>query len=279
MTFAPPTASGIATRRLGLANGLLWIVAAIVLVVVGASSAYAFVVNPYTPGGGLYNPNVGSPWLDDDPLVAEEVAPNEWAADGSAVIRIPASDAAVPLRATLTRGDEADLYRTDPAELENLEPGERPWPVFFGYLYGDRDILIVPTGDPLELWVRANGPWQLRLAPIDDLITIDDDYDGRGDAVILYTGDAVSARFIHGGSGIFFVDITTAYDRNTGAIIESGAVDRRLSWMPDSWVVFEIESDGERGAWSIDIEQLAPSTPAPTSAPTPTPTPTTETDG
>lgn len=272
MTFAPPSASGIATRRLGLANGLLWIVAAIVLVVVGATSAYAFVVNPYTPGGDLYNPNAGSPWLDDDPLEAVEVEPDEWAADASAVIRIPARDAAVPLRATLTRGDDVDLYRTDPADLENTEPGERPWPEYLDYLYGTRDVLIVPTGDDLELWVRSNVAWQLRLEPVEDLVTIDDDYDGRGDAVILYTGDAVSARFTHIGGGVFFVGVYTAYDRDTGAIIESGDVDRRISWAPDSWVVFEIESDADRGAWSIDIEQLVPTSPRPTPQPT-------ETDG
>ena len=161
MTFAPPTASGIATRRLGLANGLLWIVAAIVLVVVGATSAYAFVVNPYTPGGGLYNPNNGSPWLDENPLEAEEVEEHEWAADASAVIRIPASAFTMPLRAQLTRGDEVDLYRTDPDDLD-AEPGDRPAPRYFDYLYDDRDVLIVPTGHDLELWVRAAEPWQLR---------------------------------------------------------------------------------------------------------------------
>ena len=278
MTFAPPTASGIATRRLGLANGLLWIVAAIVLVVVGATSAYAFVVGPYVPGGGLYNPNA-YPWQDEDPLEAEEVEPGEWAADASGVIRIPASDLDAPLRATLTRGDEVDLYRTNPADLTEAG-GEQPWPEYFDYLYGDGDALIVPTGDDLELWVRAPGAWQLRLAPVTDLVTIDDDYDGRGNAVILYTGDAVSARFQHIGDGIFFVGVYTAYDRDGGAIIDSGDVNQRISWAPDSWVLFEIESDGNRGAWSIDIEQLAPSTPSPTSTPPSTPTPQpTETDG
>jgi hypothetical protein len=276
MTFAPPTASGIATRRLGLANGLLWIVAAIVLVVVGATSAYAFVVNPYTPGGGLFDPP-GYPWQAENPLEAEEVAPNEWAADASAVIRIPAAELTVPLRASIVRGDDLDLYRTAPEDL-GATGADRPWPEYFDYLYGDRDVLLVPTGDDLELWVGAGGAWQLRLAPVTDLVTIDDDYDGRGNAVILYTGDAVSARFQHIGDGVFFVGVYTAYDRDGGAIIDSGDVNQRISWAPDSWVLFEIESDADRGAWSIDIEQLAPSTPSPTSTPPPTPQPT-ETDG
>lgn len=273
MTFAPPTASGIATRRLGLANGLLWIVAAIVLVVVGATSAYAFVVNPYNPGGGLLNPNAGYPWQQETPVEAVEVAPNEWAADVSGVIRIPASELDVPLRATITRGGDLDLYRTNPEDL-GATGADRPWPEYFDFLYDDRDVLIVPTGDDLELWVGADAAWQLRLAPVTDLVTIDDDYDGSGNAVILYTGDAVSARFTHIGDGIFFVGVYTAYDRDGGAIIDSGDVDQRISWDPDSWVLFEIESDGGRGAWSIDIEQLAPSTPRPTVTPRPT-----ETDG
>lgn len=262
MTFAPPTASGAATRRLGVANGLLWIVAAIVLVVVGATTAYSFVVSPYV-GGGLGGVD-RYPWEAENPLEAEEAQPGVWSAAASAAIRIPASRFEQPLRASIVGGaDNVDLYLADPA-LAATEPNARPR--YYSYLYGDRTELLVPSGADLELWVIAGGAWQLRLEPV-DVIMIDDDYDGTGNATVMYTGDAASARFVHVGNGIFFVGIYTAYDRDTGAIIESGAVNQRVSWDPGSWVVFEIESDTDRGAWSIDIEQLAQPDPTSTTEP------------
>lgn len=257
----PPSASRIATRRIGIANGLLWIVAGIVLVVVGATTAYTFVVAPYTGGDIFANPN-GYPWEAETPVVAEEVEPNEWQADGSAVIRLDAEDFQDPHVASIVAGADLDLYRTNPADLE-IFPGERPWPDYFGYLYGDRELVIVPSGHDFELWIRAAGPWQLRLAPL-DVVEVTDVYAGKGDAFVIYRGDAVSARLTHVGAGVFFVDVYTAFENDTGAIIETNDVDRRISWDPDSWVVFGIESDAERGAWTIDIEQIARPTPSPT---------------
>ena len=96
----------------------------------------------------------------------------------------------------------------------------------------------------------------------------DEGASGTGNAYLIYTGNAVSARFIHVGDGIFFVTIYTAFTQDS-PIIESGDIDERISWEPDAYVVIEIEASD--GAWSIDIDRLAQSTPTP---PTPTPTPT-----
>lgn len=262
MTFAPPPASGLATRRIGLANGLLWILATIVLVVVGATTAYQFVVTPYVPGGDLYGADpYGYPWELEEPVVADEVVTDEWSADGSAVIRIPSNEFQEPRRASIVAGADLDLYRTNPADAE-IFPDERPWPDNVGWLYGDADVIVVPTGDDVELWVQAEGPWQMRLEPI-PVVEVTDFYSGKGNGVVMYRGDAVSARLAHVGEGIFFVDVYTAWENDT-PIIESGDIDQRVSWAIDSWVVFEIESDADRGAWTIDIEELARPTPSPT---------------
>ena len=267
MTFVPPPASGIATRRIGIANGLLWILATIVLVVVGASTAYSFVVRPYQVGGELYGTGADPyayPWEAADPVVAEETGNNQWSADGSAVIRIPAAEFQEPRRASIVTGDDLDLFRTNPADAE-IAPGQRPWPDSVGWIYGDESIIVVPTGDDVELWVQTEAPWEMRLEPI-TVVEVTDFYSGKGNGLVMYRGDAVSARLAHVGEGVFFVDVYTAWENDT-PIIESGDYEERISWAVDSWVVFEIESDADRGAWTIDIDELARPTPTPTETP------------
>ena len=109
MTYVPPPTSRIATRRIGLANGLLWIVATIVLVVVGATTAYQFVVNPYQPGGGIFaGGGYNYPWQAENPLEAENDGDN-WSGEASAVIRIPAAQFTEPLRAARVVGGDLEL--------------------------------------------------------------------------------------------------------------------------------------------------------------------------
>ena len=70
MTFAPPDVSRVGARRIGVANAVLWIAGSIVLVIVGATAAYAFVVAPYTGGGGLLG-GEQYPWEADQPLARD----------------------------------------------------------------------------------------------------------------------------------------------------------------------------------------------------------------
>jgi hypothetical protein len=77
------------------------------------------------------------------------------------------------------------------------------------------------------------------------------------DVFLVYRGDAVSARFIHKGAGIFVVTIQTLGGESDQPIIESGEVDQRLSWDPTDAVYFTVEADDGRGVWSIDIDELA----------------------
>jgi hypothetical protein len=266
MTFAPPAVSRVATRHIGTVNAVLWIIGSIILVIVAATSAYAYVVVPYTGGGYLGGAHY--PWEADEPLVATQ-AGDVWSADAAGVIRIPAAEFTDPLRAVVVSGGAVELYRTDPADQPDYA-GDIVRPNYIGYVSADAEQLIVPSVDDLELWVGAEGAWQLRLTPIEATVMDDDGVSGTDNAYLLYTGDAVSARFIFIGEGIFFVTIYTT--RTTEyPITGSGDVDQRISWDPDSYVVIEIESS--QGAWSIDIDELAQSTPSPTPTPTPTETP------
>jgi hypothetical protein len=179
----------------------------------------------------------------------------------------PAPQFTQPHSAPNVAGGEVMLYRTDPDE-EPAYAGDVVWPQYVGYVAGDEDMLIVPSGDDLELWVGTDGPWQLRLAPIEATVMDDDGASGTEDTYLIYTGNSVSGRFVYIGDGIFFVTIYTAFTVDS-PIITTGDVDERVSWQPEAYVVIEIEAS--QGAWSIDIDRLAQSTPAPTPTPTPTP--------
>jgi hypothetical protein len=267
MTFAPPEVSPAATRRIGVANAVLWIAGSIVLVVVGATAAYAFVVAPFT-GGGLLGGDY--PWEADQPLVATQTV-DVWSADASGVIRIPAAEFTEPLEAEVAGGGPLDLYRTDPDDGQT-STDDYFFPVPIGYLSADGTQIIVPTGDDLELWVGAGQAWRLRLTPLDATPMDDSGASGKGNAYLIYAGDAVSANFTYIGDGIFFVTIYTAFAQEY-PITETDDVSQRVSWDPGSYVVIQIESSSDGGAWAIDIDELAPSTPAATPTPTPTETP------
>jgi hypothetical protein len=267
MTFAPPDVSRVATRQIGVANAVLWILGSIILLIVGATAAYSFVIAPYT--GGAFYGNDQNPWEVAQPVVATE-DDGVWSAEASGVIRIPAEEFTYALGLTVEAGGEVILYRTDPS-LGITSTDEYFYPEYLGYTTPDDLRVIVPTGDDLELWVEAGQAWQVRLAPLTATIMSDEGANGTGNAYLIYTGDAVSARFIYAGDGIFFVSVYTAFTDDT-PIITTGDTNERLSWEPDSYVVFEIEADVGEGAWVIDIDELA--RPDSTTTPTPTPTPT-----
>ena len=269
MTFAPPDVSRVATRQIGVANAVLWILGSILLVIVGATAAYSFVVAPYT--GGAFYGGGQNPWEVDEPLVATE-AGGVWSAEASGVIRIPAAEFTDALSLTIVAGGELVFYRTDPS-LGITSTDDYFYPEYLGYTGLDDTRVIVPTGGDLELWVEAGQAWQLLMTPLDATIMGDEGANGTGNAYLIYTGDAVSARFIYAGDGIFFVSVYTAYTEDT-PIITTGDTNERLSWEPDSYVVFEIEADVGEGAWVIDIDELARPTPTPTPTSTPTPNPT-----
>lgn len=262
MTFAPPPVSNVADRRISAANMALWAIAAFVLAVSGSVAAYQALVDPYGIFGyASYN----FPWEAENPTVATETD-GVWRADAGGAIRIPASQFTEPLLATLVTGRDVTLYRVDPRAV-SMATGEVRPPQYLGFL--DRSVtqVILSTGDDLELWVGAEGAWALTLTPLEVIELTDEGASGAGNAYLLYTGDATSARFIHPGEGNFFVSTHDPYDRDW-PITERGAVDQRLSWDPDLPIVFEIESEG---AWVVDVDRLASSSSAPTPTPTETP--------
>jgi hypothetical protein len=185
-----------------------------------------------------------------------------YSGDGSGLIRIPVAEHGQnAYSVTLLSDDYVDLFVTDAADVGRPD-NDRGYPSNIAYLYsaGDETFVLPPDAD-LELWVRADEAWELSLQPAVAVEITDGYAGGKGNELLVYRGDAVSARFVHRGDGLFYVTVQTPGTRADRPIIESGDVDLRHAWGISDVVYFSIESDAERGAWSIDIDELATDAP------------------
>ncbi|KAE8765804.1 hypothetical protein [Georgenia thermotolerans] len=195
------------------------------------------------------------PWkLEDPPVVT--AADGTWSGTGSALIQLDQPPGQVVPREVTVEHGRVNLSVTKAAPQLSLPARDREWPRYVDYLSPSAGpaIVVPPAQERVELWVQGEGEWALS---IEDLRPqpLETAHDGTGNAVLQYTGDSLSARFVHRGNGVFTVTVHTDDGADT-AIIESGDVDRRLSWDESSSVLFAIESTGE-GAWTVAVDQLA----------------------
>jgi hypothetical protein len=256
--------SSAARGRIRTFSVWIWVWGALVLFV-GALSTFSD-IGLDEDGFGLLSDNE-APWEMDDPPVIE-ASGNRYSDDGSGVIRIPLEEHnQAPYQVILTFDNDVDLFVTSPEDLA-LPETQRGRPDNIAYLHRQGDTaLVVPGDSDLELWVRGNGSWMITLQKAALREMTDGFASDTANVFLVYRGDAVSARFIHKGDGIFVVSIQTQNGVSDQPIIESGEVDQRLSWDPTDAVYFTVEADDGRGVWSIDIDELATDTPA---APDPT---------
>jgi hypothetical protein len=257
-TRAVPVSSA-ARRRIRTFSVWLWVWGAIVLFI-GALNTYAD-VGLGDDGLAIIGDDV-NPWEVEEPLVLEPTG-TTYSGDGSGVIRIPLEEHNQDAYAvTMLTDGYVDLYMTPAADIDQ-PAAERHYPDNVAYLYSRDDVaLVLPEEVDLELWVRSDEPWEFTIDRAEFTEITNGFASGTGNGTLVYRGDAVSARFLHKGDGIFFVTIQTVGGESDRPIIESGAIDQRESWDPTSAVYFTIESEEDRGAWSIDIDELAANTPA-----------------
>jgi hypothetical protein len=251
--------------------------------IVGAALMAGVAFNTYTDVGigdeGLgFLGDADYPWQQAEPTLFESTDGDTWSGTGNGVIRIPLADHQQdPHVARL--GDRGDNYRSVAlfvSDVEDLDDpaNDRSWPRTVGYLRTDEEVLVLPGDGMLELWIEGQGDWTLTLEKTEVDEVADGFAGGKGNAFLVYRGDAVSARFVHRGDGLFYVTIHPLGGEVDQPIIESGSVDERVVWDPTDAVYFSIESDDERGAWSIDIDELATDAPAPPETPPADPAPT-----
>jgi hypothetical protein len=247
-----------ATRRIRSFSIVVWVIGAAVMAI---AAALVFTRVGWDPdnnalveldaGGGYVNP-----WEQQDVAFADHGESSDtWSGNGNAVIHL--DEPTEPMQVGLVSGDSVDVFQSEESEPQlELAPDDRGWPNNVAYLYSDTDIgVILPREHTVELWVRAQGDWEIEISPL-NAEPIEDFASGTGNAAFIYTGEALSARFQHKGDGIFFVSLYTDTDDDQ-PIIESGRVDERISWDATSSVIFLVESDEGEGAWSIDIDDRA----------------------
>ncbi|MCZ7629009.1 MAG: hypothetical protein M5U19_08045 [Microthrixaceae bacterium] len=66
--------------------------------------------------------------------------------------------------------------------------------------------------DSRSLSIDADGPWTIRMVPVESLTPLPGGFTGSGDDVVLYTGGIGEVAFSHSGAGPFevnYFEITT----------------------------------------------------------------------
>lgn len=267
MSMTDGSVTSAARARIRSFSVWVWVAGALVLFL-GALNTYADVG---IGDEGLAIIGDGeNPWDVENPPVFDADG-TTYSGEGAGLIRIPLEEHTQdPYLVSLTSGEYLDFYLTRTEDLGRPDD-DRGYPANVGYLYDTTDeLLLLPPDADLELWVRTDEPWELTLLKTEVAEITDGFVSGKGNDFLVYRGDAVSARFVHRGEGLFYVTVQTLGGRADQPIIESGEVDQRQSWDPTEAVYISIEADAERGAWSVDIDELA------TDAPTPAPPTTTE---
>lgn len=260
MSTTAGSVTSTARARIRSFSVWVWVAGALVLFL-GALNTYAD-VGIGDDGLAIIGPGE-NPWDVENPPVFEADG-TTYSGDGPGLIRIPLEEHnQEPYIVHLNFGAYLDLYMTDADDLD-LPYDEGGYPTNVGYLYDPEDeVLVLPPDADVELWVRADEPWEFTLQKA-EVAEITDGYaTGKGNDFLVYRGDAVSARFVHKGEGIFYVTIQTIGDRSDRPIIDSGNIDQRLSWDPTDVVYISIEHDADRGVWSVDIDELATDAPEP----------------
>lgn len=267
MSLRDVTVSNSARRPIRTFSVLVWIWGAIVLFI-GALNTFADI--GIGDDGFAVIGEDENPWDAENPPVFEADG-DVYSGAGSGVIRIPLEEHnQEPLAVRLDEGEYVDLFSTAPEDLD-APAADRYYPDTVAYLYDPgSEAFILPVDADLELWVRSDGDWSFTLTPANVTAMTDGYASGTGDELLVYRGDAVSARFTHKGTGPFYVTIQTAGGESDRPIIDSGEIDERLSWDPADSVFITIESDADRGVWSVDIDELATDDPV---EPVPEPTP------
>lgn len=262
---------GAAAGRIRAASAVAWVVGAIVIAVL---SFNALADLRLTDGGIFpgYDGDEGAfdrAWTRPDPPEATLDADGTiHAPRGGSMLRVSTDDypAGSILALQTITDDRARIYVTRTEDLDRAAGADFE-PDSYGSVYPDETLPIMRTGE-IELWILVDIPWTGRLTTIETQ-PLETSVSGKGDAWLLYEGDAITAHAVHRGEGIFFVTVTTATDREM-PIIETGEVDRRFAWTDGPGpVLIGIESSADRGAWEITIEGGSAATPT---DPTPEPT-------
>lgn len=101
--------------------------------------------------------------------------------------------------------------------------------------------------DSRSLRVTAEGPWTIRMVPVESLTPMPGVLTGSGDDVLLYTGGVGPVTVSHSGAGPIEVNYFEITTRKISTIVEeTGAIERSVELRGPAFVW--VEADGD---WSM----------------------------
>ncbi|WP_405374677.1 MULTISPECIES: hypothetical protein [unclassified Microbacterium] len=252
-----------ADTRIRRFSAITWLAGSAAAIVVAFVTMPFIAVNPATGGLLFDDPNAFEtrPWEDPDlgelPIRDGEIV---GSADGG-YIDLPPGDAlwSIGSPSGLGEGQYVAVYQ----QVDSSARIEDDRPAYLTNLRNGRGAVAMPATTEGRLWFSPQlTDWRapLTLQPATPIET--PTITGEGRSLLLYEGDALSARVTFEGEGFLTVD---ALQPGLYEDVVSGVdrIDERASWSPGDRVVFRIEADEGSGPWTITLDEPAspPSTP------------------
>ncbi|MEV5040859.1 MULTISPECIES: hypothetical protein [unclassified Microbacterium] len=227
----------------------------------------AFIVVPFV---GI-NPATGELLLDDpneyeyrpwaDPAAQEVGRDGDTliGAAGTRYLDIPAGDD-VWVIGPLTEGQQDYLSIHQQIDADASTADDRP--AYIGLVSGSRSLTFVAGDDASRLWFAPRlTDWSATVTretptPVDGATV-----SGEGSALLVYDGEALSARFVYAGDGFFGVEAVYPGEAALDVVQGFDAVDTRSSWPPSDRVVLRVDSDEGSGKWTIRFDEPASDSP------------------
>jgi hypothetical protein len=257
------TVSAAARNRLFAFNGFVWIFGLVAIVIIGIT---AFADLP--AAGGSSDDYAYEPWLNPDPVPAEDEGGGVYSGVDGAMIPLEGLDPARPLLVTELDGTYVGAVTVTGPRGETLAENEYGDPADFdSYATPDGQYVVVPQAD-VELWIDGfrDERWRLKITK-PALEERTGTVSGFGPAAFLYRGEATTARVSTRGEGRVTIETVTA-SGSTEVFSEGEGVDRSIAWPDSELLVFVVDAWDESG-WTIEFPEAAAPTPTPTGAQTP----------
>jgi len=260
-------------RRIRLFSAVTWAVGAVVIAVLAFLTFPSMAINPRTGellvGRDADEADYDYPWNTAGARELEIVDGEVHGTRAGGYLRLPGGSSLLTL--TPAPGtDDDDWVRIYQQQGTGLDPeaSDWEWPGYLGALYPDTDVVVLPADEDGLLWFSESlGDWTATVS-YPEATPMGESASGKGNALLLYEGEALSGRFQHTGTGIFLVGAVRVGDWNS-LVNEVDEVDERASWDPSDRIVFQVEADTGDGSWTITLDTPAGTAPDPSPSPTP----------
>jgi hypothetical protein len=103
-----------------------------------------------------------------------------------------------------------------------------------------------------QLEVIGEGSWEIVIAPIADAPELSLPHTSAGDAVFLYSGDAMTWAVTHEGESAFAIEHSSGPDSGASFAVNEVGDFTGSAAIPDGPVIVEVTADG---AWTLAASQ------------------------